>query len=309
MAQADHKYFQLLKKDVSGTLRESFPEVNESIEQWKGAEITRFQEDLIKKAGGRVSEKWFYTHIKSKTQSIPRIDILDLLSQYAGHSNWASYKLSNAKKIGNHSSRKRQWILLVFTGCIVLAIAAISSFFASPGSYQFCFVDVYSKKPILAESLEIVMLNEGESPYANSIDSAGCLSISSRLSSVRFVVRSPYYQTDTISRILNKGTNHESVTLTPDDYALMIRVFSNSDVDDWNTRRARLEEMMADNVKVYQMMYESSVAMEIYNKDEFINKLTMPIRSLRNIEILETVYDRDRIVSLRFVQVNDESDE
>jgi hypothetical protein len=45
--------------------------------------------------------------------------------------------------------------------------------------------------------------------------------------------------------------------------------------------------------------------MELFNKQEFIDKLTMPSSSLRKIEILETRYLDDQIILLRFKLRND----
>ena len=114
MADIDLKYFQLLKKDIAATLRDSFPEVNEHIELWKGVEISQLQEDLVSKVGGRVSEKWFYTHIKSNQGSVPRIDVLDLLSQYVGYNSWASYKLSKTSRPSGRNLRKKRLVGLLF---------------------------------------------------------------------------------------------------------------------------------------------------------------------------------------------------
>ncbi len=307
MADTDLKYFQLLKKDIATTLRESFPEVNEQIELWKGVEISQLQEDLVSKVGGRVSEKWFYTHIKSNKESIPRIDVLDLLSQYVGYSGWAGYKLSKTSRPGGGALRKKRLAWLLFLSLFIMILVAVNSSIFTASSYQFCFVDAYSKRPIPPKDLEVIMLHEQESPYAAHISEEGCLPMRKTVGSVKFVIRSPYYKTDTIARILNKRSDYENILLTPDDYALMIRIFSHSNVDDWNRRRSQLEEMMADHAKIFQVMDESNLPMEIYNKEEFINKLTMPIKSLRNIEVLETTYEKDKIVSLRFVQVKDGS--
>jgi len=40
--------------------------------------------------------------------------------------------------------------------------------------------------------------------------------------------------------------------------------------------------------------------MELFTKWEFIDKMTMPSHSLKNIEILNTKYFGDKIVVLRF---------
>lgn len=310
MTDVEYRYFQLLKQDVANTLRRSFPEVNEHIEQWKGWEIGRLQEDLEDKAGGRISEKWFYTHIKSEAGSLPRIDVLDLLSQYVGSSNWADYKLSKTNKRSSKPSFNKRAVLLVFLGTIISTVVAVNTSLFTKGTYRFCFIDAYSRKPIPPDELEVVMLHEKESPYVADLTNESCLTLSKDVGRmVRFVVRSAYYKTDTIARILNKNRDHEHIGLSPDDYALMIRIFSNSDVEDWNSRRSQLQGMVADHARIFQVVDESNVPMEVYNKQEFINKLTMPIKSLRNIEIIETVYEKDKIVSLRFAEIKDETND
>ena len=42
--------------------------------------------------------------------------------------------------------------------------------------------------------------------------------------------------------------------------------------------------------------------MEMYNKKEFVNKLTTPLKSLKSIEVIETIYSGDEISILRFTQ-------
>ncbi|WP_277479137.1 hypothetical protein [Catalinimonas alkaloidigena] len=83
MSDTELTYFNLLKREIARQLRTTFPEVDQEIEAWKGKEIRHLQEDLIRSVNGRVSEKWFYTHIKSAHEHLPRIDMLDLLSQYS----------------------------------------------------------------------------------------------------------------------------------------------------------------------------------------------------------------------------------
>ncbi|WP_313215533.1 hypothetical protein, partial [Soonwooa sp.] len=56
-------------------------------------DIIYFQEDLRKYAKGNISEKSFYTYFKtSPVSKLPRIDMLNLLSNYAGYESWFNYK-------------------------------------------------------------------------------------------------------------------------------------------------------------------------------------------------------------------------
>jgi hypothetical protein len=43
--------------------------------------------------------------------------------------------------------------------------------------------------------------------------------------------------------------------------------------------------------------------MEIYNKWEFINKITMPSAGLKNLEIIETTFEGEQISALWFRQM------
>ena len=82
---------------------QSYPGIDPEISNWKGQEITDFQEELIKRVNGQLSEKWFYTHMKGESESLPRIDVLNMLSQYAGYNNWQDFRY---KKVGSCCGRK-----------------------------------------------------------------------------------------------------------------------------------------------------------------------------------------------------------
>ncbi len=93
MTDLDLLHFEQLKKDVQAQyLKEHTPSYDD-ISKWKGIDIIYFQEDLRKKAKGNISEKSFYTYFKnSPVTKLPRIDMLTLLSIYAGYSSWYEFK-------------------------------------------------------------------------------------------------------------------------------------------------------------------------------------------------------------------------
>ena len=82
----------------------------------------------------------------------------------------------------------------------------------------------------------------------------------------------------------------------------MIHYFSQMKVDDWQKRRSRLENMIDDGAMIYQVYSEKNMTggMELLNKQEFIDKLSMPSGSLKNIEILDTRFRDGKISVLRF---------
>lgn len=310
MPDNEIRYFSMLKKEIVATLQQSVPGISSSIEDWKGQDIVHFQEDLELKAKGRISEKWFYTHIKIETGKLPRIDILNLLSKYAGYIDWADFKIKN--KIPDQveplpetiqpapvKANIKKWIL---TGAIVCAVVFTAYKLFGPHTYHFCFVDADKKTPITNQPVEIVLLQKGESPV-HLLCKNGCISVKSRLDKIRFVVKSPYYKIDTITRILGNSLDGEDIHLKTNDYALMIHYFSKAKKTDWERRRKQLDRMFTENAQIYQVYESDNVGMELYNKQEFINKLTMPVQSLKDIEVMETIYTGSRISMLKFRQI------
>lgn len=304
MPESEPKYFQLLKKEISKEVRRTFPGNAEEIEKWKGVEITNFQEDLGNKVNGRISEKWFYTHIKSQKDSLPRVDILDLLSEYVGYKSWADYKSSvtdNEHKSNKFEIKKPLFYVLGLILIITIVWSMITAL--SSKSHEFCFINAYSQKPAIENDIEVWVLRNDESPYSIKVNPQGCFTITSSDQEVKFVVKSPYYKTDTIVRKLDKNILSENVPLEVDDYALMIHIFSNAKLEDWEARRAQLNSMIAADARIYQIFESGNIGMEMYNKEEFINKLTVPLNSLRNIEVVESIYRGDKIKTLRFRQM------
>ncbi|MGM5631752.1 hypothetical protein O2K51_12690 [Apibacter raozihei] len=92
MTDQEEILFKQLKKEVTETFLQDFPSSNPDISKWKGLDIIYFQEHLRQKVRGNVSEKWFYTYFKSSFEKLPRIDMLNLLSQYCGYRRgWAEF--------------------------------------------------------------------------------------------------------------------------------------------------------------------------------------------------------------------------
>ncbi|WP_374440929.1 hypothetical protein [Epilithonimonas sp.] len=96
MSDIEFLYFQTLKSSVQEKYLETHSPSFDDISKWKGIDIIYFQEDLRQKAKGNISEKTFYTYFKNNSQEkIPRIDMLNILSVYAGYNSWFDFKKKN----------------------------------------------------------------------------------------------------------------------------------------------------------------------------------------------------------------------
>ena len=93
MSDLDLLHFEQLKNEVQTQYLENHTPSFEDISKWKGIDIIYFQEDLRKIAKGNISEKSFYTYFKNApVTKLPRIDMLNILSIYAGYMSWYEFK-------------------------------------------------------------------------------------------------------------------------------------------------------------------------------------------------------------------------
>lgn len=305
MQNQDIQIFGLLKQKIAAQMQQSFPGINPSISEWKGQDITNFQEELLQKVNAHISEKWFYTHIKSEKPTLPRIDILNLLSKYVGYSNWDDFKFKNSNlELISVPTKNANRYFYYIPLLVVLILGIFFGLFKvfSTQDYIFRFYDEDTKEPIINNIIEVTLLREGESPVNHLCRMDGSFSLKTDQTKVHFIVKTPYYQTDTIIRYLNKFNRNETIKLHPNNYALMIHYFSSMNVKDWKKRRNQLDQMISDSAMIYQVFDKGTTGLELYNKWEFINKMTFPANSLKGIEILDTKYQGKKISLIRFRQ-------
>jgi len=177
--------FNLLKAAVETTFLEN-NKASSSIKDWKGEEIVAFQEDLFNKVKGKVSEKWFYTYIKKSPEKLPRIDVLNLLSDYVGHTNWTTFKSNN--RSANISVPKKKGFLKYGALIVFLLILTLYYYLTAKNTFEFCFVDAIKNEIITSIPLDIILLQNNESPIHYKTDSLGCFSFKTKNEVIRFVV-------------------------------------------------------------------------------------------------------------------------
>lgn len=322
MNNQEIELFYLLKEKITEVYKSTYPGSDKTIADWKGQDITNFQTDLVLKASGQISEKWFYTHLKPLViEKLPRVDTLNLLARYAGYNDWNDFVFKNKPtEINNipdsvtftdRDIRKSHVKLAVWKIAAISLVAAAGLIFIFIGGYKeksnekpiytFCFIDADDLKLLDKIKINITLLKLGESPLKlESIN--GCFHIFKPEKKIDFIVTAPYYKNDTIHRIIDEPGGEEKVKLRKDDYALMIHYFSKTRIDDWNNRKKQLDEIISDDAMVFQLYNTMDKGMEMYNKTEFINKLTMPLNSLGKIEIIDVSYTNGKISSIRFKQ-------
>lgn len=304
MQKEDNKIYELLRKEIANVMKKSYPGVNSDVSEWKGQTITDFQEDLLQKVNGRISEKWFYTHMKSPGHTLPRIDVLNMLSQYAGYINWDDFRHRNLVNASLSDTLAKSNRVFIIIPLIILAVVAVLFTFykiINIQNYLFRFIDADTGEPILNTRIQAELLLNNETSVSYLSDNKGNIIIRTNQSKIRLAVKAPCYLEDTIIRIVKKFNRNEQIRLKSDPYSLMIQYFSQTNVEAWQSRREQLDRIISDNAMIFRLPDRNEGSgMELYNKREFIDKLTMPAKSLRQIEIISSRYENNQIAILRF---------
>lgn len=280
-------FFKLLKKEVIAFYLKTHSAPS-SVERWSKEDIISFQEALFEKVNTKVSEKWFYTYFKNNPTKLPRIDMLNLLSQYLDYSNWNEFKSNNRKK-------KKA----IYAWFILFSIALVTfSFLVKTGNeFHFCFIDD-DKGETISTILNIEVLNENETPMYFQTNDSGCFSYTTTQERIEIVVKSEYYKTDTIIRSDHNLQN--TIRLHIDDYTLMLDYYSKGSVQDVNLRKKQLDQLIDDDAVIYQI-YSKNLGVEIYSKKQFINLLTIPTSRLESIRFVNKEFRDNKIVKLKFM--------
>ncbi len=298
MDKNDIYFFELLKKKVSETFLEKNNGSSQEIKHWKGEEITLFQEDLFAKVRARVSEKWFYTYFKNSPGKLPRIDMLNLLSEYTGFENWNTFRQQHEKTITKKTFVKP---LLYLSAILLLAGCYKWMFMNNTYDFKFCFVDAIKNESITNTRLDIMVLKDNESPIYYKTDSLGCFDYHSKDESITFIVKSPYHKTDTITRSVS-STRNSTVKVTTDDYALMLDYYVNGKIKDWKKHKNALHKIIAEDAQIYRL-FGNDIGIEVYGKEDFIRLSTTPTSTLKRIKILEKQMQGEKIVKLKFMVI------
>jgi hypothetical protein len=292
--------FYILKTKVLETYRETYSFFLGNIHDFGNKEIAQLQELIEEKLNERVSEKWVYTHLKPKiNEKIPRKDMLDILSKFSGFKDWDEFFYKNAPITKVETKNNTHKIKYYMIGGIVVAFVGLFfgiNQYAKNEERTICFRDKYTQKIIENSKITVFEITDNQKLKLNF--KKGCLQVK-HSKELTIVVESPYYKSDTI-KVTNDFKNL-NIDLQPDDYAMMMRVYMNSDIEDWQKRKLQLESIISDDAEIEEVMFEE-IGVEFLDKNEFINKITTPSETVRKMEIIDIKYLNDKIISLKFIQ-------
>lgn len=331
----------MLKDKIVDRFFEENTASSRDISEWKGLDIVTFQEDLFEKTKSTVSEKWFYTYFKSDFIKLPRIDMLNILTEYAGYANWHEFVLKNKENpteqnlapaqevvlptvaeektavqaveivpkneekqdLAPKKSKTFLWILISLVFLIILGSLAYFFFFYQR-TYSFCFVDSDRNTPI-TEPIEITVERKGFNPL-ELLTEKGCIDFPSKEDTLLMTIKSTYYKQDTFKINLHSYQGKETIRLIPDDYKVMLRHYSKSS-QSVKERIKMLNEMIANDALIYQVYDNEFFGVEVLSKKQYINLVSLPTTSLKNYVLIEAERKEGKIVKIKFKIESDES--
>ncbi len=268
--------------------------IEKALSDWSLNDIRDFQADLEAECKSSLSEKWVYTHFKNEGDRLPRIDVLNLLSAYVGYKSWDEF-LRKQNDNAPHKGRKIPLWVPLFTAMVVLS-ALSWILYPRQAPMVIVFKDAYTQAPI----------DVGELYLKINGQTMATASISSPTPGDTLLADGPYYKLKRIA-LPNTPADTFFVELLPDDYALMLNFFSRSTTDDLDKRRTQLLKAIHAEAKIFQS-HPAYEGIELLNRDEFIDRLTLPINSLKNLEIQHILYKDEKIYRLQFLQKPDEDE-
>ncbi|MHC6197832.1 hypothetical protein [Elizabethkingia miricola] len=363
MTDLELLHFEQLKSEVQAKYLENHTPSYDEISKWKGIDIIYFQEDLRKNAKGNISEKSFYTYFKtSPTAKLPRIDMLNILSIYAGYSSWYDFKKNHAfaeelllENENNLSETKesqveipseeeykapvisekesspvtqpqslpevstsnskpaskpiiskvKKYLWIGISAVLAIFVAALTfadSLFTK--TYTFKFTDADRSQPVQNE-VEIKVLKAGESPLTYRVKPNEAFVYPTKDKTLKMVISSVFYRTDTIIRNLENAPETEVIQLKPNEYNMMLYSYSRS--KDFKSRRAQLENLISNDAVIYQVFDNQYFNVETMSKQRYINFLSLPTTSLENLDVIETkISSNGKIVLIKFRIRNNE---
>lgn len=338
--------FEILKKEISKHFFESNSADSTNISEWKGQDIVSFQEDLFKKSKSTVSEKWFYTYFKTDFKKLPRIDMLNILSQYVGFSGWSEFsnyqntlayqtkmvektaeeeaviqvesqKASNSvEKVTTSETEnpkepkpkaKKKGIFNAFLFSVTgLIVVGIISYFAFVYQPTYEFCFIDADRNKTITEPIEITVARQNFTPLELSTERGCLEFSSKEDTLLMIIRSTYYKQDTFKIDLRLYQGRETIRLQPDDYKVMLRHYSNSS-QSVKARIKMLDQLIDDNALIYQVYDNEFFGVEVLSKKQYINLMSLPTTSLKNFTLIDAEKNKNgKIIKIKFKINSDE---
>ena len=286
-------------------------------------EILKEQEDLADAALKKLEDEQANSEVfpitlqepekNDKNPLIPIVDIEKIVDlQNSTTDNQiikAENQILNQDNISNSKSpislvKKYLWLSISAILAILVGLLGFKDELFSKKFY-YSFIDADRNSKINAE-LQVQILKENESPILYVAKPNEPFVYTTKSKTLKMVVSSPYYKTDTIQRNLENAPEAENIELKPNDYAIMLFYYSKS-IKDLKKKRVTLNYLISDNALIYQVFDNQFYGVETMDKQRYINLVTLPSTSLEKLEVIDTQINKaGKIIMIKFKIGTDE---
>lgn len=299
----EQELFQELKKRILETYQNTYPYFQGDWKNFSSKDIRQLIDLIEVQLKERVSEKWIYTHLKPESnEKLPRKDMLDIFSRFAGFSDWDEFSFKNNSKTEidfrevlpqkNETKRKFNKALL-FILFLPLVGFVIYEWVKNKESKTVILKNEFTKEPVQSDEIKVYKVTENKESPIEVVDSK----IEIEDTNEKLVIESPYFE----KKEIQISEMKEEIYMKPEDYALVLKTFINSDLTDWQTRKEKLNKILSNELEVIILLKENLGA-EYLNKKEFSEKLIIPTTEIKKMRIIHLETNENKEITFIRIQ-------
>lgn len=292
----EQELFQELKKRILETYQNFYPQFQGDWKNFSSKDIRQLIDLIEIQLKERVSEKWIYTHLKPESNDkLPRKDMLDIFAKFTGFSDWDEFLFQHQEKSEKYPTPKlsKNWYWL-----LMIPILGAGIYFLPKKKAESKTIEIkneFTKEPVPAEEIQVFSISNEENIPVDKINST--IEVQNDVEKV--IIESPYFE----KKEVEISKTDKEIWIRPEDYALVLKTFIESDLKDWEERKVKLEKILSEDLEVIILLKENLGA-EYLNKKEFAEKLIIPTSETNKMKILSLeTNDNKEITFIRIQQL------
>lgn len=289
-----NRFFDL-KIQVLDQYKNFYPYFNGDWKSFSSEDIRNLIEKIEEKTGKTLSEKWIYTHLKpSENQKLPRKDTLNILAEFVDFTSWDEFIFKSTIDIAEPTKKnvKRIVSFIISLLFLVSIIFFTIKYFNSDNKRDVELKNEYTGKPIQVDQVTVYKVENDKKIPIDVTDSR----IELHENDKKIVIESPFFET---KEIVNPH-EQKQILIKPDDYAMVLKTFIESDLKDWKTRKSQLDKILSDELEVI-LLYQNDLGAEYMNKEDFASKLIIPTSETKKWEILQLETNFEK--KIKFIRI------
>ncbi len=294
--------FQELKKRILETYQNSYPYFRGDWKNFSSKDIRQLIDLIEIQLKERVSEKWIYTHLKPEAnKKLPRKDMLDIFSRFVGFQDWDEFSFKNNLKEGkveevpDSKIQKKKKLNPKYLVLLMIPFIGLGIYYGLNSKKQksITLKNEFTKEPVSSDEIKVYKITEDAKKQVEIVDSK----IEVDDSNEKIVIESPYFE----KKEIQISEVEEEVYVKPEDYALVLKTFIDSDLTNWEKRKEKLEKILSDDLEVILLLKENLGA-EHLNKEEFAGKLIVPTSETKKMKILNLETNEEKQITFIRIQ-------